>query len=556
MGFNPVAQLEAELISAIEKALSRVLEARESGIDMPEIEVEVPREKGHGDYATNLAMVLSGRLKANPRQLAEELKEAFAVDFVEEVQVAGPGFINFFINDAWLHQTVDKVVELEEEYGRTDFGQSEKVQIEFVSTNPTGPLHVGHSRGAVVGDVLANIMAEVGYEVEREYLINDAGNQMDLLGRSTLLRYKQLTGEEVEMPENSYQGQYIFAIAEDLKEEYGTSLLEMDEEEAFLIAREEAYEQLLGKIKEDLAEFRIEFDNWFSERDLRAEGRIEEVISMLREKGYIYDKDDAVWFASTKFGDDKDRVVIKNDGSFTYLAVDIAYHYDKLERGFDHLINVWGADHHGYIERVKAAVQALGYERDKLEIIIVQIVTLLREGKKVPMSKRAGDFVTMREVMEEVGVDAARYFYTMRSTDSHFDFDLDLAKEESTENPVYYIQYAHARIYSIFAKAGDFKSDLDQADLSLLTDESEQELMKKLANYPAEMESAAGGRSPHMIAIFAHELAGAFHSFYNRCQVITEDEELSLARLKLVRAAQVVLKNVLKVLGVSAPDQM
>jgi len=412
------------------------------------------------------------------------------------------------------------------------------------------------AEGLSVGDVLANILEQVNYEVYREYLINDAGNQMDLLGESTYLRYRELFGKDIQMPENSYQGNYIIEIAEDLKAEYGEKLLEIDEKEALVISREKAYDHLLANIKDDLAEFRIEFDNWFSERTLHDENKIQEVIDLLREKGYIYDKDGAIWFASTEFGDDKDRVAIKNDGSPTYMAADMAYHYDKLERGFDHLINVWGADHHGYIDRMKAVIQAFGYDRDTLEIIIVQIVTLLRDGKKVPMSKRAGDFVTMREVMEEVGRDAARYFYTMRSTDSHFDFDLDLAKKESTDNPVYYIQYANARIHSILDNAGDLSSEACEADLSLLKDESEIDLMKLIASYPDQLELAADRRAPHMIANYAYELAGVFHGFYNRCRVITDDKDLSLARLKLVKAAKVVLENVLRVLGVSAPEEM
>ncbi|MGM0413869.1 MAG: arginine--tRNA ligase [Bacillota bacterium] len=556
MGINPVGKLEKELISALEVALDKVLDDQGEDIEKPEIEVEVPREKEHGDYATNLAMVLAGQLNTNPRKLAEEIVAAFDFELVAKMEIAGPGFINFHLKNDWLYQTVEQAIEAGEDYGQTDKGQGEKVQIEFVSTNPTGPLHVGHSRGAVVGDVLANILAEVNYDVFREYLINDAGNQMDLLGESTYLRYQELFGEDIEMPDNSYQGNYIIEVAKDLKEEYGDKLMDMDDEEALVIAREKAYAQLLSNIKEDLAEFKIEFDNWFSERTLHEEDKIQETIDLLREKGYIYDKDGAVWFASSEFGDDKDRVAIKSDGSPTYMAADMAYHYNKLARGFDHLINIWGADHHGYIDRMKAVIEAFGYERDTLEIIVVQIVTLLRDGKKVPMSKRAGDFVTMREVMEEVGRDAARYFYTMRSTDSHFDFDLDLAKQESTDNPVYYIQYANARIHSILDNAGDLISEVEQADLSLLQAESEVDLMKMIARYPDQLELAADRRAPHMIANYAHELAGAFHGFYNSCRVIIDDKNLSLARLQLVRAAKIVLENVLKVLGVSAPEEM
>jgi len=557
MHYNPVGQLEENLIAALEKARREMLQERgQEEIDLPPVEVEVPREKSHGDYASNLAMVMAGRLGENPRRLAEYLAESLDFELLEKVEVAGPGFINLTLNNNWLAEALDKILEAGQDYGRTNQGRGQKVQLEFVSTNPTGPLHVGHSRGAVVGDVVASIMERAGYEVYREYYINDAGNQIDLLGESTYLRYQELFGREITLSKNSYRGDYIIDIARELKQEHGSKLLEKPEEEAFIIAREFALEQMLELIRQDLKKFGITFDNWFSERELHENNKIQEVSAELKEKGYVYEKEGALWFKSTAFGDDKDRVIIKSDGSPTYLAADIAYHQNKMERGFQHLINVWGADHHGYIERMKAVMEALGYERDNLEIIIVQIVTLLREGKKVPMSKRSGEFVTMREVLEEVGRDAARYFYSMRSTDSHFDFDLELAKKQSTENPVYYIQYAHARIMSIKDNAGKLSEEIEKGDASLLKTEEEIELLKLLARYPEELKVAAERRACHLVAAYAHELAGAFHVFYNKCRVITEDRELSLARLKLVEAARIVLRNVLEVIGVSAPEQM
>ncbi len=557
MYYNPVGQLEDKLIAALEKARKQVLQDRElKESEFPPVEVEVPREKSHGDYASNLAMVMAGRLGENPRRLAESLIDNLDLEILEKVEVAGPGFINLTLNKSWLVEALDKILEAGRDYGRTNQGKGQRVQLEFVSTNPTGPLHVGHSRGAVVGDVVASIMESAGYDVYREYYINDAGNQIDLLGESAYLRYQELFGRDIIMSENSYRGGYIIDIARELKKQYHRELLELPEDKAAEIAREFALEEMLKLIRQDLKKFGIVFDNWFSERALHENNKIQEVTVELQDRGYVYEKEGALWFKSTEFGDDKDRVVIKSDGSPTYLAADIAYHKNKMERGFEHLINVWGADHHGYIERMKAVMEALGYKRDALEIIIVQIVTLLREGKKVPMSKRSGEFVTMREVLEEVGRDAARYFYSMRSTDSHFDFDLELAKKQSTENPVYYIQYAHARIMSIKDNAGKLLEEMEKGDASLLKTEEETELLKLLARYPEELKIAAERRACHLVAAYAHELAGAFHVFYNKCRVITEDRELSLARLKLVEAARIVLRNVLEVIGVSAPEQM
>jgi len=434
---NLQAVIEAGLVSAVAESIKKAIYDGQLELEkVPEVSIEVPREKEHGDYATNIAMVTAGRAGMNPRKIAEIIVDNFEAADVEEISIAGPGFINFSLSSRWLQDNLKLIHGLGDNYGKIDEGQGKSVQFEFVSANPTGPLHVGHSRGAVVGDVTASIMEAAGYEVQREYYINDAGNQMDILGNSTLLRYREIIGEDIEMPEDVYAGDYVKEIAADLYEIHGDSLLEKAESEQLEICREYAYQEMLKNIESDLEEFGITFDSWFSERSLHPE-KINKAIAELRDKGYIYEKEDALWFKASEFGDDKDRVVIKSDNSPTYLAADMAYHLDKLERGFDKLINVWGADHHGYIPRMKAVIEAFGYGKDKLEVIVVQMVTLLRNGKKMPMSKRAGSFVTMKDVNQEVGTDAARYYYIMRSTDSHLDFDLELAKEESSNNPVY-----------------------------------------------------------------------------------------------------------------------
>ncbi|MFW5999661.1 MAG: arginine--tRNA ligase [Halanaerobiaceae bacterium] len=554
---NMIAQLENCLIESLNSALQQAFE--EAGVDvkiseLPEIEIEIPREKEHGDYASNVAMVMARYFQESPRQVAGRLVDNFSCESVKEVKIAGPGFINFFLDDSWLYDSLRLIRERGEDYGKIDSGAGKSIQVEFVSANPTGPLHAGHSRGAVAGDILASILDNAGYDVDREYYINDAGNQINVLGRSLSIRYRQQCGEKVDLPEEAYSGEYLVDYASDLYEEYGRELLERPEEEREEFFCDYAYKRTLKRIKTDLKNFGIEFDRWFSERQLHS-GKIEEAIEQIREEGFIYEKDNALWLQSTAFGDDKDRVVIKSDGDYTYLAADIAYHLDKLERGYDGLINIWGADHHGYVSRVKAAVEALGYDGDILEIILIQMVTLLREGEKVSMSKREGNFVTMKDILEEVGRDAARYFYIMRSTDSHLDFDLELAKEQSKKNPVYYIQYAHARIQSIVEKAEEIETG-GEVDLFRLQTEEEVELMKLLARFPEEIKISAEKRQPHYIAGYAHDLAGAFHQFYNTCRVITDDMELTRARYYLVLASRQVLRNVLEVLGVSAPDQM
>ncbi|SJZ48637.1 arginine--tRNA ligase [Selenihalanaerobacter shriftii] len=558
---NLVNQVRSKLAEEIRSAINEAITAGELDLkNVPEIMLEVPREEAHGDYATNIAMVLAGQAKMAPRDIAQIIVDYLTeVDLISKVQIAGPGFINFYLSNEWLYEAVGLILEQKESYGSSDFGQGEKVQVEFVSANPTGPLHVGHARGAVVGDVLGSIMAEVGFDVTKEYYINDAGNQMDLLGKSVALRYKELTGSEAELPENAYHGEYIKDIAAEIFNVHGEKYLTTIESGDYEYFREVAYEELLNNIKEDLLGFGIEFDNWFSERSLHQEGKINEVVEELKNNDYIYEDEGALWFKATEFGDDKDRVVIKDDGSPTYLAADVAYHNDKYERGFKEVINVWGADHHGYIERMKAIVEALGYDREMLRVIIVQMVTLLRDGKQFSMSKRAGNFVTLKDVVEEVGRDAARYFYTMRNTDSHLDFDLELAKKESTENPVYYIQYAHARICSILDQLAEQEvtvANLSEVNLEQLDTDVELDLIQELVKYPDELEKSAQSRAPHHMASYAHDLAARFHSFYNKCRVLIEDEELMQARIQLLLATKQVLLNLLKVLGISAPENM
>ncbi|MCK8824610.1 arginine--tRNA ligase [Fuchsiella alkaliacetigena] len=556
---NLVKEVKTKLAAEISAALEKSQDAGDLSLaEIPEIMLEEPREEAHGDYATNIAMVLAGQAQRAPREIAQLIVDNLAdLDLIAQVEVAGPGFINFYLSDQWLYEAVETILEMGDDYGSSHLGQDKKVQIEFVSANPTGPLHIGHSRGAVVGDVLANIMSKVGFDVTKEYYINDAGNQMELLGQSVALRYQELFGAEVELPENSYQGEYIKEIAEKIKNEYGKEHLSKVETENYDFFKEFAYQRLLENIENDLREFGVEFDNWFSERTLHNQGLIKEVIEDLKEDGYLYEREGALWFKSSELGDDKDRVVVKEDGSTTYLAADIAYHQHKYQRGFTEVINVWGADHHGYVERMKAVIEALGYQREMLEVIIVQMVTLLREGKQVSMSKRSGDFVTLQDVVAEVGKDAARYFYIRRSVDSHLEFDLDLAKKESTENPVYYIQYAHARICSILAQPEIKELDLESDfKLNNLTDEAELKLMQQLARFTEELEKSAESRAPHHIARYAYDLAATFHTFYNKCIILGEEELLMLSRVSLVLATKQVLCNVLSILGVSAPESM
>ncbi|WP_107942017.1 arginine--tRNA ligase [Metasolibacillus sp. FSL H7-0170] len=554
---NAVEQLQQSIKMALANAVAKAQLVEES--TEYTIHLETPKDKANGDFATNIAMQLTKLAKKPPRAIAEAIVENIdlAGANIEKIDIAGPGFINITVRKDLLTGVVQAVLEQGEAYGRSTAGAGEKVQVEFVSANPTGDLHLGHARGASVGDSLCNVLDFAGYAVSREYYINDAGNQINNLAYSLEARYKQALGMEAEMPEDGYHGQDIIDIAGKLAEAHGASILERTDEERFKFFREHGLKLELEKLQNDLKNFRVEFDVWYSETSLYENGKIEIALDKLRANGHVFEEEGATWFRSTTFGDDKDRVLIKNDGSFTYLTPDIAYHEDKIVRGFDKLINIWGADHHGYIPRMKAAIEALGYERDTLEVEVIQMVQLYKNGEKFKMSKRTGNAVTMRELVEEVGLDAVRYFFVKTAGDSHMDFDLDLAVSQSNENPVYYAQYAHARICSILRQADEQGLQASLDNLQLLTAEKEIDVLKKIGAFPQVVADAAKHRTPHRIANYIQELAAAFHSFYNAEKVINaENEQLSSARLALITAVRTTLANALKLIGVSAPEKM
>lgn len=554
---NAVEQLQQQIKEALAAA------AVKAGLVEAEAELtihlETPKDKANGDFATNLAMQLTKMAKKPPRAIAEAILENLdtANTDIEKVEIAGPGFMNITVRKDFLAGVVKAAFEQGENYGRSNAGNGEKVQVEFVSANPTGDLHLGHARGASVGDSLCNVMDFAGYNVSREYYINDAGNQINNLAYSLEARYKQALGMDAEMPEDGYHGQDIIEIAAELVKEFGADMLEKSDEERFTFFREHGLRLELAKLQKDLQNFRVEFDVWYSETSLYKNGKIEVALEKLRENGHVFEEEGATWFRSTTFGDDKDRVLIKNDGSFTYLTPDIAYHEDKLRRGFDKLINIWGADHHGYIPRMKAAIEALGYDRDTLEVEVIQMVQLYKNGEKFKMSKRTGNAVTMRELVEEVGLDAVRYFFVKTAGDSHMDFDLDLAVSQSNENPVYYAQYAHARINSILRSASEQGFEASLENLELLTAEKEEDVLKKVGAFPQIVADAAKHRTPHRIANYIQDLAATFHSFYNAEKVINVDnKELTEARLALITSVKTTLANALKLIGVSAPEKM
>ena len=523
---------------------------------IPAVSLEVPPQKEMGDFATNFAMQSARAFRQNPRRIAEIIVSRLHLAELQRAEIAGPGFINFFLRADVLYDALAQAIHQGEAYGTLLGKEREPVMVEYVSANPTGPLHVGHGRGAAVGSALVNLLRVAGYPVRSEYYINDAGNQIDTLAASVNARYLELFDRAAAFPENGYHGADIIATAERIAAKEGDRYLAMPEAERLQAFREVALREKLAALQEDLAAFNVRFDVWFSERNLHPE-KVQTAIAELRTKGAVYEKDGALWFRSTDYGDDKDRVVVRENGEPTYLAADIAYHRDKFERGFGTLINLWGADHHGYVCRVKAAMAALGYDPSRLTVLLLQMVSLYRGGELVKMSKRTGESVTLAELIEEVGTDAARYFFVMRSLDSQLDFDLDLAKKRTNENPVYYIQYAHARISSIFRQADEAGiAAKDGAELELLTDETEIALIKKIAAYPEEIARAAAELAPQRIARYSHELAGAFHSFYNKCRIIGQEPALASARLALVSAAGRVIRNSLGVLGVSAPEKM
>ncbi|MFB5269139.1 arginine--tRNA ligase [Paenibacillus enshidis] len=559
MTSNPLEQVNQKVKEAIEAAiLAAGIVSRE---ELPAVALEVPKDKEHGDLATNAAMQLTRIAKKNPRQIAEQIIEHMdlASASIEGAEIAGPGFINFRLNKSYLYPVIGRVLEQGDDYGRTQDGAGKKVQIEFVSANPTGSLHLGHARGAAVGDSLCNVLDFAGYQVTREYYINDAGNQIYNMSRSIEARYLQQLGQQAEMPEDGYHGEDIIGFAKELIEEKGDSLLSMSPGDRASFFREYGLEKELDKIKRDLERFRVPFDSWFSETSLYENGEVLKALNELRDRNEVYEKEGATWLSTTKYGDDKDRVLIKNDGTYTYLTPDIAYHRDKYERGYDIIINIWGADHHGYIPRMKAAMEALGNDPDKLKVLIAQMVSLFQNGEKVKMSKRTGKAVTMEDLMDEVGVDAIRYFFTMRSMDSHLDFDMDLAISTSNENPVFYVQYAHARVCSVFRQAeeqGLTVLPLSEVNLSRLKAEHEYDLLRKIGELPDEVTTAAASYAPHRMIRYVYELASMFHSYYKAERVITEDAEQTQARLALLAAVRTVIANVLRLVGVTAPERM
>ncbi len=583
------AQIEQLIAAAFERlAEAGVVEA--GRVVAPR--VERTRDRAHGDFATNAALVNAKAAGMNPRALAERILAVLPEsELLERVEIAGPGFINFHLSVAAWRAVVPEILEKAHDYGRSDIGRGKRVQVEFVSANPTGPLHVGHGRGAAYGAVVADLLEAVGFEVHREYYVNDAGRQMDILATSVWLRYLELAGETLAFPSNGYQGDYVWDIAATLHREHGDDYRhaaeevfadlpadapEGDKEKHIdaLIARarellgdnryryvfELALNTILDDIRDDLEKFGVVYDHWFSERTLVESGAVNRAIERLRKGGWLYEKDGALWFKSSAFGDEKDRVVERENGQTTYFASDIAYHMDKLERGFDRVIDVWGADHHGYVPRVKAALKALGDDPDKLDVLLVQFAILWRGGEKVPMSTRSGEFVTLRQLRKEVGKDAARFFYVMRKCEQHMDFDLDLAKSQSADNPVYYVQYAHARVCSVLRQAAEKGITVEPtpgtAHLDRLVEPHEEALLKTLARYPEVVESAALEHEPHQLTHYLRELANEFHTYYNAHQFLVDDEALRDARIKLILAVREVVRNGLGLLGVSAPERM
>ncbi len=560
-----MAFVRKRLIEMLTDAISPLLtSAGQQDAPRVDIELDIPKLAQHGDYATNAALGLTRILKRNPREIASQIVQNIkgCDQFIERTEIAGPGFINFFIHPHAWHQVLSEILSQQASYGRQEIGEAKKVQVEFVSANPTGPLHIGHGRGAAIGDVVANILSSCGYTVEREYYINDAGNQMNTLGRSLFYRYQELMGETVEFPEGHYQGDYMRDLARELQSEAGDRYHRVPLDEVLPFFTRYAGDKILAGIKADLAGFGMSFDQWFSEQSLHDRDEIRKTIQRLEEAGFVYDQDEAKWFRSTAFSDEKDRVVIRANGISTYFAADLAYHKNKFGRGFDMVIDIWGADHHGYIDRMLAGVQALGRDRSDLRIILVQLVNLLRGGMPVAMSTRAGEFVTLREVIDEVGKDAARYIFLTRRTDSPLDFDLEVAKMQSNDNPVFYVQYAHARLCRVFEVAAergvaiDFSQEGIAKGVRALTLPEELAIIKLLSEYPEVVANCARMLEPHFIPYFLHELVSLFHSYYNRHRILSDDVETTQARLYLAAAIRQVIHNALKLLGVTAPEKM
>ncbi|HDT9054937.1 TPA: arginine--tRNA ligase [Staphylococcus pseudintermedius] len=551
---NIIDQVKQTLIQEIEKSIQQanIVES------IPEIKIEIPKDTKNGDYATNIAMVLTKLAKRNPREIAQLIVDHLDTEaaHVKKIDIAGPGFINFYLDSSYLNAVIDQALELDTQFGRVAESKNKKILVEYVSANPTGDLHIGHARNAAVGDTLCNILDAAGYDVTREYYINDAGNQITNLAKSIEARYLQHLGQKAEMPADGYHGQDIKNIGADLAEKQ-PNLMDLSDDERLKTFRQLGVDYEMAKLKQDLADFNIHLDNWFSETSLYEKGEIKAVLERMKENGYTYEQDGATWLRTTDFKDDKDRVLIKKDGTYTYFLPDIAYHYDKFQRGNDNLINLFGADHHGYINRLKASLETFGVDSGRLEIQIMQMVRLMQDGEEVKMSKRTGNAITLREIMDEVGIDAARYFLTMRSADTHFDFDMALAKEQSQDNPVYYAQYAHARICSILRQAEAQGYQVEKgADYQTITNDKAIELLKKVAEFEPMIEGAAEARAPHRVTNYIQDLAAHFHKFYNAEKVLTEDQAKTKAHLALIDAVRITLRNALQLVGVTAPEQM
>ncbi len=539
-----------------------VAEAQQQGllpqVALPEVMLERPQGAGHGDYASNFPMKLARVAKANPLSLAEKIVPLIRpIPELQKVEVARPGFINFTLRSDWLAQQVDVIRSERERFGAIDLGKGQKVQLEFVSVNPTGPLHVGHGRGAIMGDTLANVLSAAGYRVEKEYYVNDAGGQIGAFYRSLYARYREALGHPTEIPADGYHGSYVIDMAKEVIAEKGDRFLKMPEQEAVAEIGAIGLKKVMDLIRSDLGLLGVRFDVWFSEKSLYDNGQYEKAMSILRDKGHVVEREGAVWFASSELGEDKDNVLVRTTKVPTYFASDVAYHYNKfLERHFDRVINIWGADHQGHVARMKAVLGALGIDPAKLDIIITQLVMLKRGNVEVKISKRSGDLVTLRELVEEVGADACRFVFLSRSADSQMDFDIELAKKESADNPVYYVQYAHARISSIFRLAQEKGIDFSQGNVALLTTEAELDFIRKMLQLPEVVETVATKLEPHHLPYYAQDLATAFHSFYKQCRVVSDDAELTAARLKLVDAARIAFARTLSFMGMSVPERM
>jgi len=552
----------------IENTLKEMLTASlkaniESGdfveFELPEIGLEIPREASHGEYATNLAMVLAKTLRMNPRMAAQKIIEKMPENpLVSAVEMAGPGFLNFRLDQSWLYGLIDTVFEMQDRFGSVEDGGGKRIQVEFVSANPTGPMHMGNAKGGAIGDSLANVLKFAGYNAWKEFYVNDAGNQVVKFGDSLEARYQQLMGNDVEIPEGGYHGDDVKEHVENiLKENPDVDYAAMTPEERKKIFSDYALEKNIAKMKADLKRFGVEFDMWYRESTLHNSGKVNETVEVLNSRGHIYEKDGAKWFKASEFGDEKDAVMIRSNGISTYYAADIAYHKDKFDRGFEEVVDILGADHHGHMARMKGSMRALGYDENKLNFIIMQLVRLMRGGEVVRMSKRTGKSISLTDLIDEVGLDAARFIFNMKSPDAHTNFDMELAVKQSNDNPVFYVQYAHARIASILRQTADFQmKELPYRGQELLTSETEIALIKKLADFPREIRVAAKLRAPHRITNYVIELAAAFHGFYNSNRVIVEDENLMTARLNLIAATKIALKNGMTLLGVSAPEQM